>query len=818
MTEALVQEIDQGLQPLLRLSPSLGEESGGFTTTNKYLADISRDIEGSNLKAKTFIASVHDNLHLKSYSQSKEIIESLLHGEYESPLLNAEENEALKQQLSVKYLFKLYKAHVDRINKLAQELGSHSFTEKSTNTKKLYKKENNDNSISHDTIPESTELSQQSSFGLTEASKVPQESLKSVSRVPQKPLQSSSISSTESSEKPKETLKSSKIQIMKKWQQLQQHLHLLIKIQTDSSELPQETLQTVASELPQQKLQTKDSEHPPETLQSEDSERTQETLQTEASELPQETLQTEDIFVQGFYKYDFPMEEESNSLPPFVVMTLELQEGNNEVECKIEAKNVNTLDTFTSIKFNINVEVEEEKETVSSEVPLETLQTDYSEIPQETLHSPINQTGFSKFSQETLQSIISQLLINQAELYEELEVPQEISQSIIDQTLQLVISQIESSKVPQEGFNMSQFPIKENSLPPFVFMELELQDGNNEVECKMLAKNINSSDTFASIKFNINVEIREEETTKESHRGGELQNAGEGVGGELQDGGEGVGGKLQDAAGVEGQLQDTGEGVGGQLQDGGELRDAGERVGGELQDAGEGGGGGGGELQTSENESSGVPHVIRQMESVELPHELLRELLQSSSCQADFSELPQETKEYAQETKEFVCQTDSSELRKSKMTSELVESLFSPFIEDIKTYKENSLPPFVVMKLELQDGNNEVECKMLAKNINSSDTFASIKFNIYVEVGEETTKESQGEGGGGESRTIGEGGGRESQTVRGKEGGRESQTEGVGRKSQTVGGKGRGRDSLTVGGEEIGRESETAGGERGRES
>nr|XP_045587329.1 uncharacterized protein LOC123749261 [Procambarus clarkii] len=97
---------------------------------------------------------------------------------------------------------------------------------------------------------------------------------------------------------------------------------------------------------------------------------------------------------------------------------------------------------------------------------------------------------------------------------------------------------------------------------------------------------------------------------------------------------------------------------------------------------------------------------------------------------------------------------------------------------------------------------------MLAKNINSSDTFASIKFNIYVEVGEEeTTTKSQGEGGGGESRTIG--GGRESQTVGGKRGGRES---------QTVGGKGGGRDSLTVGGEEIGRESETAGGERGRES
>ncbi|XP_069186434.1 variant surface antigen B-like [Procambarus clarkii] len=135
--------------------------------------------------------------------------------------------------------------------------------------------------------------------------------------------------------------------------------------------------------------------------------------------------------------------------------------------------------------------------------------------------------------------------------------------------------------------------------------------------------------------------------------------------------------------------------------------------------------------------------------------------------------------------------------------------------------KENSLSPFVVMKLELEDGNNEVECKMLAKNINSSDTFASIKFNIYVEVGEkETTKESQGEGGGGESRTIGgEGGGRESQTVGGKGGGRDSQTVGgeeIGRESQTVGGKGGGRDSLTVGGEEIGRESETAGGERGR--
>ncbi|XP_069166148.1 110 kDa antigen-like [Procambarus clarkii] len=92
--------------------------------------------------------------------------------------------------------------------------------------------------------------------------------------------------------------------------------------------------------------------------------------------------------------------------------------------------------------------------------------------------------------------------------------------------------------------------------------------------------------------------------------------------------------------------------------------------------------------QTSENESSGVPHVISQMESVEQPHELLRELLQSSICQADFSKLPQETKEYAQETKEFICQTDSSELRKSKMKSKRVESLFSPFIEDIKSYKD----------------------------------------------------------------------------------------------------------------------------------
>ncbi|XP_069191798.1 110 kDa antigen-like [Procambarus clarkii] len=212
--------------------------------------------------------------------------------------------------------------------------------------------ENNGNSISHDPIPESTELSQQSSFGLTEASKVPQESLKSVSKVPQEQLQSSSITSTESFEKPKETLKSSKIQIMKKWQQLQQHLHLLIKIQTDSSELPQETLQTVASELPQQKLQTKYSEHPPETLQTEDSELPQETLKTEDSELPQETLQTE-----------------------------------------------------------------------TSELPEKTLQTEVFELPQGTL---------------------------QTELYEELEVLQEISQSIIDQTLQVVISQIESSKVPQE--------------------------------------------------------------------------------------------------------------------------------------------------------------------------------------------------------------------------------------------------------------------------------------------------------------------------------------------------------------------------------
>ncbi|XP_069173841.1 golgin subfamily A member 6-like protein 2 [Procambarus clarkii] len=326
----------------------------------------------------------------------------------------------------------------------------------------------------------------------------------------------------------------------------------------------------------------------------------------------------------------------------------------------------------------------------------------------------------------------------------------------------------------------------------------------------MLAKNINSSDTFASIKFNINVEIREQETAKESHRGGQLQDAGEGVGGELQDAGEGVRGELQDAAGVGGQLQDTGEGVGGQLQDigegvggqlqdGGELRDAGERVGGELQDAGEGGGGEG-ELQTSENESSDVPHVINQMESIELPHELLQELLQSSICQADFSELPQETNEYAQETKEFVCQTDSSELRKSKMKSKLVESLFSPFIEDIKTYfKENSLPPFVAMKLELQDGNNEVECKMLAKNINSSDTYVSIKFNINVEVEkEEQTKESHGEG---ELKDVGEGVGEELQNIGGegeefqdvgKGGGGELQDvgEGVGEELQDAGGMG----------------------------
>ena len=123
MTEVLVQEIDRGLQPLLRLSQSLGEESRGLTTTNKYLADISRDIEHSNLKAKTFITSVHDNLHLKSYSESKEFIDSLLHGEYDSPLLNAEENEALKHHLSTKYPFKLYKVHVERVNKLAQDLG-----------------------------------------------------------------------------------------------------------------------------------------------------------------------------------------------------------------------------------------------------------------------------------------------------------------------------------------------------------------------------------------------------------------------------------------------------------------------------------------------------------------------------------------------------------------------------------------------------------------------------------------------------------------------------------------------------------------------
>lgn len=34
----------------------------------------------------------------------------------------------------------------------------------------------------------------------------------------------------------------------------------------------------------------------------------------------------------------------------------------------------------------------------------------------------------------------------------------------------------------------------------------ELQDGHNEVECKLLAKNINDLVPFDRIKFNINVE------------------------------------------------------------------------------------------------------------------------------------------------------------------------------------------------------------------------------------------------------------------------------------------------------------------------
>nr|XP_045604505.1 uncharacterized serine-rich protein C215.13-like [Procambarus clarkii] len=323
MTEALVQEIDRGLQPLLRLSQSLGEESWGFTTTNKYLAEISRDIEGSNLKAKTFITSVHDNLHLKSYKSSnvyQETYQSVnsqttkttkfselplettlpstisptttkfsetLPSTISPTTTTTESSEALQETLLpstissttttesseesniiISKLESIFSPFIRDINtykgliiipkppisynpknRIEIIVVIHS-RKKSTYTKKLYKNENNDNSISHDTIPESTELSQQSSFGLTEASTVPQESLKSVSRVPQKPLQSSSIISTESSEKSKETLKFSKIQIMKKWQQLQQHLHLLIKIQTDSSEMPQETLQTEASELP----------------------------------------------------------------------------------------------------------------------------------------------------------------------------------------------------------------------------------------------------------------------------------------------------------------------------------------------------------------------------------------------------------------------------------------------------------------------------------------------------------------------------------------------------------------------------------------
>ncbi|XP_069164181.1 uncharacterized protein [Procambarus clarkii] len=134
----------------------------------------------------------------------------------------------------------------------------------------------------------------------------------------------------------------------------------------------------------------------------------------------------------------------------------------------------------------------------------------------------------------------------------------------------------EDYKTPEK--EEEDFPMKENSLPPFVVMTLELQDGNNEVECKMLAKNINSSDTFASIKFNIYV--KKEEQTKESHGGGELQDAGEGVekiktsqtvegggGGEPQTvGGEGGGGGEPQTVGGEGGEPQTVGGEGGEPQ------------------------------------------------------------------------------------------------------------------------------------------------------------------------------------------------------------------------------------------------------------
>ncbi|KAF7682668.1 Sodium/potassium-transporting ATPase subunit beta-1 [Astathelohania contejeani] len=80
-----------------------------------------------------------------------------------------------------------------------------------------------------------------------------------------------------------------------------------------------------------------------------------------------------------------------------------------------------------------------------------------------------------------------------------------------------------------QGFDSSLFPLKENSLnylPPFVVIPLYLKNGLNNVECKMMAKNIDySRDKFTSIKFTINVGTEATEVTEEteSEIGGEME-------------------------------------------------------------------------------------------------------------------------------------------------------------------------------------------------------------------------------------------------------------------------------------------------------
>ncbi|KAF7682701.1 hypothetical protein TCON_2080 [Astathelohania contejeani] len=121
MSEILA-EIDRGLQPLLHLSQSF-EESKPTYSTNKYFTDVVPNIEFSHPQAKAYITSLHESLSFKSPNEYTKIMESILHGDGDSPILNDIENQALKQHLSIKYPFKLYQEYLQRVNSLVQDLG-----------------------------------------------------------------------------------------------------------------------------------------------------------------------------------------------------------------------------------------------------------------------------------------------------------------------------------------------------------------------------------------------------------------------------------------------------------------------------------------------------------------------------------------------------------------------------------------------------------------------------------------------------------------------------------------------------------------------